>query len=111
VLKSGFHAKAGSNLHIKIEAPTTNVASAPQRVASKISSDETDSAENRITSYTGVENVTNEVQSTYIYSISGQLLYAVVGNEYNMLHLPIGMYVLKQQMNNGESKIVKIAHH
>ena len=111
VLKSGFHAKAGSNLHIKIEVPTTNVASAPQRVASKISSDETDSAENRITSYTGVENVTNEVQSTYIYSISGQLLYAVVGNEYNMLHLPIGIYVLKQQMNNGESKIVKIAHH
>ena len=111
VLKSGFHAKAGSNLHIKIEVPTTNVASAPQRVASKISSDETDSAENRITSYTGVENVTNEVQSTYIYSISGQLLYTVVGNEYNMLHLPIGMYVLKQQMNNGESKIVKIAHH
>ena len=111
VLKPGFHAKAGSNLHIKIEAPTTNVASAPQRVAATTSSDDTNSTDEVVTN-NGLESTENEViVSTSIYTISGQLIQTISGGQHDAAHLPNGMYILQHRMSDGSVRSEKIANN
>ena len=110
VLKPGFHAKAGSNLRIKIEVPTTNVASAPQRVAPTIPLDDTNSTDEVVTN-NSLENVENEViVSTSIYTISGQLMQTITGGQHDVAHLPNGMYILQHRMSDGSMKSEKIAN-
>lgn len=111
VLKPGFHAKAGSNLHIKIEAPTANIASAPQRIAANTSSEDTDSTNERVTN-NGLENAENEVIiSTSIYTVSGQLIQTITGGQHDATHLPNGMYILQHRMSDGSVRCEKIANN
>ena len=110
VLKPGFHAKAGSNLHIKIEVSTTNVASAPQRVAPTTPSDDTNSTD-EIVNNIGLENAENKViVSTSIYTISGQLIQTISGGQHDAAHLPNGMYILQHRMSDGSMRSEKIAN-
>lgn len=111
VLKPGFHAKTGSNLHIKIEAPTTNVASAPHRVAPTTPSDDTNSTDEVVTN-NGLESAENEViVSTSIYTVSGQLIQTITGGQHDATHLPNGMYILQHRMSDGSVRSEKIANN
>ena len=110
-LKPGFHAKAGSDVHIMINDTLCNTsqASAPQRVAPKTSSDDTNSTNESVTN-NGLENAENEViVSTSIYTISGQLLQIIPGGQHDATHLPNGMYILQHRMSDGSMRTEKIA--
>ena len=112
-LKPGFHAKAGSDVHIMINDTLCNTsqASAPQRVAPKTSSDDTNSTNESVTN-NGLENAKNEViVSTSIYTISGQLLQIIPGNQHDATHLPNGMYILQHRMSDGSMRTEKIARN
>ena len=111
VLKPGFHAKAGSNLHVKIETPTANIASAPQRVAPTTPSDDTNSTDEVVTN-NGLESTENEViVSTSIYTISGQLIQTISSGQHDATHLPNGMYILQHRMSDGSMRSEKIANY
>lgn len=115
VLKSGFHAKAGSKLHIKVDTPiTTQSTLAPQRVASRSSSAPTDDADTTIEELAnnGLETVTsNIILSTSIYTISGQLLQTIEGSQHNTTYLSNGMYILQHCMSDGSMRCEKIANN
>ena len=114
VLKSGFHAKAGSNLHIKIEAATANITSAPQQLAPRTSSAPTDDADsvNEDFDNNGLETVASEViVSTSIYTISGQLIQTISGGQHSAAHLPNGLYILQHRMSDGSMRSEKIANN
>lgn len=112
-LKPGFHAKAGSDVHIMINDTLCNTsqASAPQRVAPKTSSDVTNSTNESVTN-NGLENAENEViVSTSIYTISGQLIQTISGGQHDATHLPNGMYILQHRMSDGSMRCEKIANN
>ncbi len=112
-LKPGFHAKAGSDVHIMINDTLCNTsqASAPQRVAPKTSSDDTNSTNESVTN-NGLENAENEViVSTSIYTISGQLIQTIIGGQHDATHLPNGMYILQCRMSDGSVKSEKIVNN
>lgn len=114
VLKPGFHAKAGSKLHIKVDTPITTLsASAPQRVAPRTSSaptDDTNTTTEEVVNK-GLETITSEViVSTSIYTISGQLLQTIEGRQHNTTYLPNGMYILQHCMSDGSMRSEKIAN-
>lgn len=112
-LKPGFHAKAGSDVHIMINDTLCNTsqASAPQRVAPKTSSDDTNSTNESVTN-NGLENAENEViVSTSIYTISGQLIQTIIGGQHDTTHLPNGMYILQCRMSDGSVKSEKIVNN
>lgn len=115
VLKPGFHAKAGSKLHIKVDTPiTTQSTLAPQRVASRSSSAPTDDADTTIEELVnnGLETVTsNIILSTSIYTISGQLIQTISGGQHDATHLPNGMYILQHRMSDGSVRSEKIANN
>ncbi len=110
VLKPGFHAKAGSKLHIKVDTSTTTQAtSTPQRVASKKSSSEDTDSTHEISMYNSIENIESEnIISTSIYTISGQLIQTITGGLHDGTHLPNGMYILQHRMSDGSMKSEKI---
>ena len=110
VLKSGFHAKAGSKLHVKVDTPTTTQATATlQRVASKRSSSEDTDSTYEISMYNSIENIeTENIISTSIYTISGQLIQTIIGGQHDVTHLPNGMYILQHRMSDGSMKSAKI---
>ncbi len=118
VLKSGFHAHAGSNLHVKIVDylydPIATTSSAPQRMAARSSSaptDDTESTNDTPTNNT-LENMENNmIVSTSIYTISGQLIQTISGGQYDAVHLPNGMYVLQHRMSDGSVRSDKIVHY
>ena len=110
-LKPGFHAKAGSDVHIMINDTLCNTsqASAPQRVAPKTSSDVTNSTNESVTN-NGLENAENEViVSTSIYTISGQLIQTIAGGQRDVAHLSNGMYILQHRMSDGSVRSEKRA--
>ena len=118
VLKSGFHAHKGSNLHVEIVDhlydPITTTASAPQRIAPRSSSAPTDNTEPTDEGATSnsLENVeSNMIQSTAIYTISGQLLQTIEGGQRDAAHLPNGMYILQHRMSDGSTRSEKIANN
>ena len=114
VLQPGFHAKAGSNLHIKIETPTANVTSTPQQLAPRTSSAPTDDADsvNEEFDNNGLETIaSNRIVSTSIYTISGQLLQTILGGQHDATHLPNGMYILQHRMSDGSVRSEKIANN
>lgn len=115
VLKPGFHAKAGSKLHIKVDPPTTTqAASLPQQVAPRRSSAPTDDANSTNEEFdnNGLETVAiNRIVSTSIYTISGQLLQTIAGDQHDATHLPNGMYILQHRMSDGSVKNEKIANN
>ena len=115
VLKPGFHAKAGSKLHIKVDTPITTLsASAPQRVAPRTSSaptDDTNTTTEEVVNK-GLETITSEViVSTSIYTISGQLIQTISDGHHDAAHLPNGMYILQHRMSDGSVKSEKIANN
>ena len=113
-IKNGFHAKAGSNVHLKIESPcstiTTTALSAPQRIAPNRPLDDTYSTDEVATS-NNLENIESDmIQSTSIYTISGQLVRNIEGELQNTSDLPNGMYILQHRMSDGSiisTKIIK----
>ena len=56
-----------------------------------------------------VENVM--IQSTAIYTISGQLLQTIDGGQRDAAHLPNGMYILQHRMSDGSTRSEKIANN
>lgn len=114
VLKPGFHAKAGSNLHIKIEDAIANIAASPQQVAPRTSSaptDETNTTTEEVAN-NGLETVaSNIILSTSIYTISGQLIQTISGGQHDAAHLPNGMYILQHRMSDGSVRSEKIANN
>lgn len=56
-----------------------------------------------------VENVM--IQSTSIYTISGQLLQTIEGGQRDAAHLPNGMYILQHRMSDGSTRSEKIANN
>lgn len=115
VLKPGFHAKTGSKLHIKVDAPTaTQATAAPQRIAPKTSSIPTNDADSTIEKFAnnGLETMASlMIVSTSIYTVSGQLLQTIAGGQYDASHLPSGMYILQHRMSNGSVRIEKITNN
>ena len=112
VLKSGFHAKAGSKLHIKVDQPsTTPSTSAPQHVAARALVTPTNETDDNTNNNNSLKNVESEaIVSTSIYTISGQLIQTFSGGLPNVAHLPNGMYILQHHMGNGSVKNKKIAN-
>ena len=114
VLKPGFHATAGSNLHIKIEDAIANIAASPQQVAPRRSSAPTDDANSTNEEFdnNGLETVaSNRIVSTSIYTISGQLIQTIYGGQHDATHLPNGMYILQHRMSDGNVRSEKIANN
>ena len=110
-LKPGFHAKAGSDVHIMINDTLCNTsqASAPQRIAPKTPLDDTNSTNESVTN-NGLENTENEViVSTSIYTISGQLIQSISGGQHDVAHLSNGMYILQHRMSDGSVRSEKRA--
>lgn len=50
------------------------------------------------------------IQSTAIYTISGQLLQTIDGGQRDASHLPNGMYILQHRMSDGSIRSEKIAN-
>lgn len=113
-LESGFHAKVGSDVHIIINDTLCNhsqATSTPQRVAPKTSSDDTYSTDETST-YNSMENIeTENIISTSIYTISGQLIQTIAGGQHEATHLPNGMYILQHRMSDGCMKSEKIINN
>ena len=51
------------------------------------------------------------IQSTAIYTISGQLLQTIEGGQRDAAHLPNGMYILQHRMSDGSTRSEKIANN
>ena len=105
--------KAGSKVHIAIhplpcEAPLyISSTSTPQRIAPHSSTVPADEA--IITD--DMESIESEmIQSTSIYTISGQLLQTIEGGRCDASHLPSGMYILQHRMSDGSIRSKKIAN-
>ena len=112
VLQPGFHAKAGSKLHIKVDKPTTTPStSEPQHVAPRALVTPTNETDDNTNNNNSLKNVESEaIVSTSIYTISGQLIQTFSGGLPNVAHLPNGMYILQHHMGNGCVKNKKIAN-
>ena len=112
-LKPGFHAKKGSRLHIHVDGLiTSNISSAPQRMAARSSSattDDTESTNDTQTNNTLEDMENNMIQSTTIYTISGQLIQTISGGQRDVAHLSNGMYILQHRMSDGSVRSEKRA--
>ena len=114
VLSHGFHAKVGSNFHVKIIPTDDNVTFSPQRLAPRSSSAPADDTEqtDKVSTTNAFENIESEMmQSTAIYTISGQLLQTIEGGQRDATHLPNGMYILQHRMSDGSTRSEKIANN
>ena len=107
-LTAGFHAKSGSKVRIAImpipcDENETRISS-PQRIAPRTSAT-TDTSND-------FENIESDmIQSTAIYTISGQLLQTVEGGQRDAAHLPNGIYILQHHMSDGSMRSEKIANN
>ena len=113
VLSHGFHAKVGSNFHVKIIPTDDNVTFSPQHLASRSSSAPTDDTEptDKVATSNNLDSIENEmIQSTSIYTISGQLLQTIEDGQRDAAHLPNGIYILQHHMSDGSIKSEKIVH-
>ena len=113
-INSGFHAEVGSDVKIMINDTLCNSAqetSTPQRIAPKTSSSN-DSETYGISTYNSIENLeTENIVSTSIYTISGQLIQTITGGQLDTSHLPKGMYILHHCMSDGNIRSEKIANY
>lgn len=114
-LKQGFHAKAGSEVHITINDTLCNSPQAVnslQYIASRSTSAPTDDTEptDEVATSSSLENIASEIiHSTSIYTISGQLLQTQMGGQYNTSQLPEGLYILQHHMSDGSVRSEKFA--
>ena len=115
-INSGFHAKPGSDVHIKVEDLCYNGSStysapqyAPQR-SSSAPSDDAETVNNIVTNDDIKSMMSKDILSTTVYSISGQLIQTIAGSQYDVSHLPNGMYILHHRMSDGSVNSEKIAH-
>ena len=115
VLKTGFHAKSGSKLHIKVDQHTTTQSvSAPKNISIRSSSaptDDTESTNDTPTNNTLEDMGNNMIQSTTIYTISGQLIQTISGGQHDAVHHQNGMYILQHHMSDGSVRSEKIANY
>ena len=59
-----------------------------------------------------MENIeTENIISTSIYTISGQLIQTIAGGQHEATHLPNGMYILQHRMSDGCMKSEKIINN
>ncbi len=117
-LKPGFHAQSGSKVHIVTDSwtytPSDPAISASQRIVPRSSSASADDTEqtNKVSTTNALENIeSNMIQSTAIYTISGQLLQTIEGGQRDAAHLPNGMYILQHRMSDGSMKSEKITNY
>jgi hypothetical protein len=108
-ITTGFHAKAGSEVHIAIRnVPCNDISYEPQRITPKTPSDDTDPIYETST-YNSIENIEyTNIISTSIYNVSGQLIQTISGGQHDAAHLPNGMYILQHRMSDGNIKNEKI---
>lgn len=115
ILKPGFHAQSGCKLHIVIDTPNLLQSDVvPQCVASRPYStpaNNTGLGNEAITS-NHFENIESEmIQSTSIYTISGQLLHTIEDGQRDAANLPNGIYILQHRMSDGSIRSEKIANN
>lgn len=115
-LKNGFHAKAGSDVHMMIDAlcksPSAVISSAPRRMEPPTPVNDTEESMSDVLINNTLEKTENEViQSTAIYTISGQLLQIIADGQRDATHLPNGMYVLQHRMSDGTLRSEKVANY
>lgn len=117
-LKPGFHAQSGSKVHIVTDSwtytPSDPAISASQRIAPRSSSVPVDNTEqtDKVSTTNALENIESDmIQSTTIYTVSGQLLQTIEGGQRDAAHLPNGMYILQHCMSDGSMKSEKIANY
>ena len=115
VFGSGFHAKSGSKLHVKVLKHTATLSTmhfASQRLAPYSSSapmDDNTEPTDEVTTSNSLENIESDmIQSTAIYTISGQLLHTIESGQRDAAHLPSGMYILQHRMSDGSIISTKI---
>jgi hypothetical protein len=114
-LKSGFHAKVGSDVRITTTDPLCYTSPMASTVSQNVSPRRITTADNSPNSMemtnNYVEEVNNDIiQSTSIYTISGQLVRNIEGELQNTSDLPNGMYILQHRISDGSiisTKIIK----
>ena len=111
-LTAGFHAQAGSKVHVAVrnvpcyDVETTSL----QRIAPNSQDDA--ALTDELATNNALENIESDmIQSTAIYTISGQLLQTIEGGQRNAAHLPNGMYILQHHMSDGSTRSEKIANN
>lgn len=112
-LKSGFHAKAGSDVRITTTEPLCHTSQTASTVSQNVSPRRMSTADNSQNPMemenNRIEGVNNEmIQSTSIYTISGQLVQTMEGELQNTSHLPNGMYILQHRISDGSIISTKI---
>ena len=115
-INNGFHAQAGSDVHIMIESlchtPTSTFSSAPQRITSRVSSLGDIGSTSEEVANSNLEDLACEmIVCTSIYSASGQLLQTITGGQRDASHLPSGMYILQYRMSDGTVKSEKVTNN
>ena len=79
--------------------------------SSSVSTEDKEPTDEVVTS-NSLENVESEmIQSTAIYTISGQLLQTIEGSQYDAAHLPDGMYILQHRMSDGSMRNEKVTNY
>ncbi len=114
-LNSGFHAKAGSDVRITTTEALCYTSQTASTVSQNVSPRRITTADNSPNSMgmtnNYVEEVNNDIiQSTSIYTISGQLLQTIAGFQQDISNLPNGMYILQHRISDGSiisTKIIK----
>ena len=94
--------------------PSDPAISASQRIVPRSSSASADDTEqtNKVSTTNALENIESTmIQSTAIYTISGQLLQTIDGGQRDAAHLPNGMYILQHHMSDGSTRSEKIANN
>lgn len=109
VLKPGFHAKNGCQLHIKIGHANKIISTValPQRKPSHTPNTADITDYNKDSG--SLENI--EVLSISVYTISGQLLQRSQGADINLSALPNGFYVVQKYMADGRVESETIAKY
>lgn len=112
VLKPGFHAKAGSKLYVEIgtniEEQTELI---PQRVAARQSSSQEIDSVYSFVATNNICSIEGEVESTAIYSYTGQLMQELSGKSAAESFLPNGIYIFQYRMSDGSIRnIIKATY-
>lgn len=106
-LKNGFHARNGSNVHLKIDS----LCYAPPEMQSSSYYTIVKSSINKNTNATFIddeEDITLNIKLTSTYTLCGQLIQIVEGENKDINNLPQGIYILQFHMSDGSIKCEKV---
>lgn len=113
-LKPGCWLKRGSNVHIAIkDIPCNNRNSSVQAAPVLRSSDNAGSVvpiplPNQQSDKVAIAE-TEQIVFSVLYSVSGQLVQTIQGNEMNLQTLPQGFYILQKHTDRGNVLVEKVA--